>query len=198
MLPLLNKNSEYHIYYFWEGEQIGSWILNTQWTQVCFTFLLPPKLDEIVDCEVVPGCLHLPSACGLLVKINLSVWTHSHLLSSGFVILSPHPHPPAQHCNVVTTAASKIENVSPFLSSSLTLYWRSIFYRYSRIFDNFISFTGLMHFFIIFHLVFHHFEAPIKSSISKKENYAPLFLAHCASSLALKEALCCSTEVIIL
>ena len=55
-----------------------------------------------------------------------------------------------------------------------------------------------MHFFIIFHLVFHHFEAPIKSSISKKENYALLFLAHCASSLALKEALCCSTEVIIL
>ena len=196
MLPLLNKNSEYHIYYL-RGRT--DWFLNTEYTMnTGFTFLLPPKLDEIVDCEVVPGCLHLPPACELLVKINLSVWTHSHLLSSGFVILSPHPHPPAQHCNVVTTAASKIENVSPFLSSSLTLYWRSIFYRYSRIFDNFISFTGLMHFFIIFHLVFHHFEAPIKSSISKKENYALLFLAHCASSLALKEALCCSTEVIIL
>ena len=196
MLPLVNKNSEYHIYYL-RGRT--DWFLNTEYTMnTGFTFLLPPKLDEIVDCEVVPGCLHLPSACELLVKINLSVWTHSHLLSSGFVILSPHPHPPAQHCNMVTTAASKIENVSPFLSSSLTLYWRSIFYRYSRIFDNFISFTGLMHFFIIFHLVFHHFEAPIKSSISKKENYALLFLAHCASSLALKEALCCSTEVIIL
>lgn len=198
MLPLLNKNSEYHIYYL-RGRT--DWFLNTEYTMNTGRFYISSSSKVGWNCGLWSCAWVLGlgvSACELLVKINLSVWTHSHLLSSGFVILSPHPHPPAQHCNVVTTAASKIENVSPFLSSSLTLYWRSIFYRYSRIFDNFISFTGLMHFFIIFHLVFHHFEAPIKSSISKKENYALLFLAHCASSLALKEALCCSTEVIIL